>query len=80
MDQKPYLTVEDVAKRFGVNPTTVYRLAQRGALPGFKVGMQWRFGLEMLESWVTDQVTIKRLKAEDQKAASSRPRRRRPTP
>lgn len=67
MDNKAYLSVEDVAKRFGVNPTTVYRLVQRSLLPGFKVGVQWRFSREMLESWVTDQVMIKWLKTEDQK-------------
>ncbi len=65
MIEKSYLSVEDVAKRFGVNPTTVYRLAQRGVLPGFKVGVQWRFSRAMLESWVADQVTIKQLKAEE---------------
>lgn len=70
MDQS-YLTVEEVAKRFGVNPTTVYRLVQRGLLPGFKVGMQWRFSRAMLESWVADQVTIKGLKAEDRKRPST---------
>lgn len=69
---KPYLSVEDVAKRFGVNPTTIYRLVQRGLLPGFKVGMQWRFSPAMLESWVTDQVTIKWLKAEDELARAPR--------
>ena len=70
MIEKPYLTIEDVAKRFGVNPTTVYRLAQGGVLPGFKVGVQWRFSRQMLESWVADQVTIKRLKAEDRDTSS----------
>jgi len=65
MAEKPYLTVEDVAGRFGVTATTVYRLAQRGVLPGFKVGNQWRFSEEMLALWVADQVTIERLKAED---------------
>ena len=54
--------MEEVAKRFGVNSTTVYRLAQRGALPGFKLGNQWRFSHEMLESWVADKVTIERLR------------------
>ena len=38
-----YLTIGQVAKRFGVDRSTVYRLAQRGTLPGFKVGNQWRF-------------------------------------
>jgi len=77
MVEKPYLSVEGVARRFGVNPTTVYRLAQRGMLPGFKVGGQWRFSQEMLESWVADQVTVERLRAEDVKALSrKRPGRR----
>ncbi len=65
MGDKEYLTVEEVAGRFGVNPTTVYRLAQRGTLPGFKVGNQWRFSRQMLELWVADQVTVERLRAED---------------
>ncbi len=69
MPEKPYLSIEDVAKSFGVTPTTVYRLAQRGDLPGFKIGSQWRFSQEMLESWVADKVTIERLKAEDGKPA-----------
>lgn len=66
---KLYLTIEEVAERFGINSTTVYRLAQRRELPGFKVGGQWRFSPEMLESWVADQVTIEKLKKEDQKGS-----------
>lgn len=60
--ERTFLTVEEVAKRFGINSTTVYRLVQRGALPGFKIGGQWRFSPEMLEDWVTDRVTIERIK------------------
>lgn len=66
MREKGYLSVEEVAKRFGVNPTTVYRLAHRGILPAFKMGGQWRFSEELLASWVADQVTLERLKAADQ--------------
>ena len=55
-----YLSVEDVAQRFGVNVTTVYRLAQRGRLPAFKVGNQWRFSQEMLEAWVSEQTASER--------------------
>ena len=65
--EKPYLSVEEVAEHFGVNVTTVYRLVQRGSLPGFKVGGQWRFSRGMLESWVADQVTREWLKSEDQR-------------
>jgi len=62
---KAFLTVEEVARQFGVNTTTVYRLAQNGKLPAFKVGGQWRFSPDMLENWVIDQVTIERLKKQE---------------
>ena len=67
MTDKRYLTVEEVAQHFGVTPTTIYRLVHKGMLPGFKVGFQWRFSPEMLESWVADQVTLKLFKAESRK-------------
>ena len=50
--EQPYLTVETVAKRFGVNATTIYRLVKRGKLPGFKVGNQWRFSEVRLKEWI----------------------------
>lgn len=55
---KSYLTVEDVAQKFNVNTTTIYRLIQQGKLPGFKIGGQWRFKEDMLDDWVADQVTL----------------------
>jgi excisionase family DNA binding protein len=58
MTEKPYLSIQDVAKRFGVNPTTVYRLAKQGRLPAFKVGSQWRFSGARLEQWVADRERI----------------------
>lgn len=62
MATKAFLSVEEVAEHFGVNTTTVYRLAQHGKLPGFKLGGQWRFSPEMLNHWVSDQVCAERLK------------------
>lgn len=58
MPVKSYLTVEEVASQFGINPSTVYRMVHQGRLPGFKVGGQWRFSRGMLESWVADQITV----------------------
>ena len=55
---KQYLTVDEVAKRFGVNTTTVYRLVQRGKLPAFKIGKQWRFSERRLDEWVADRERI----------------------
>ncbi len=59
---KAYLSIEEVARHFGFNSSTVYRLTERGKLPGFKMGGRWRFSRELLDRWVADQVTMKWLK------------------
>ena len=58
MTKRTYLTVEEVARRFGVNVTTVYRLVQQGRLPAFKIGNQWRFSETRLEEWVADRERV----------------------
>ena len=70
-----YLSVDDVAKHFGVNATTVYRLAQRGRLPAFKVGNQWRFSKEMLEAWVSEQTAAERSRLQKRRRSSDGARR-----
>jgi excisionase family DNA binding protein len=44
-------TVEEVAAYFKVNPRTIYRMVQRGEIPAFRVGNQWRFKKEAVENW-----------------------------
>jgi len=39
----PAMTVRDVAGFLAVDEKTIYRLAQQGKLPGFKVAGTWRF-------------------------------------
>lgn len=67
--EKPHLSVAEVARHFGINASTVYRLAQQGVLPGFKLGGQWRFNTELLEAWAADQVTLEWLKKEQRHEA-----------
>ena len=65
MAKDELLTVDEVAKQLKVNTTTVYRLARRGKIPAFKVGDQWRFSHDMLNSWMADKVKMYLVKAED---------------
>ena len=58
MTKRPYLTVEELAKQFGVNVTTVYRLAKQGKLPAFKVGNLWRFSEVRLEEWIANRERV----------------------
>ena len=46
------MTVRDVAGYLNVDEKTVYRLAKRGDLPGFKVAGTWRFKKLDLDNWI----------------------------
>lgn len=51
----PAMTVREVAGYLNVDEKTVYRLAKRGELPGFKVAGSWRFKRSDLDSWIDQQ-------------------------
>jgi excisionase family DNA binding protein len=67
----PALTVRDVAAYLSVDEKTIYRLAQRGELPGFKVAGAWRFQRIDIERWIASR---KRLSAAAQPERAVRPR------
>jgi len=46
------MTVKDVATYLAVTEQTVYRLVKDHKLPAYKVGGQWRFKADMIESWM----------------------------
>jgi len=52
---EPAMTVRDVAAFLNVDEKTIYRLAQRGDLPGFKVSGSWRFQRPGLEAWIAER-------------------------
>jgi excisionase family DNA binding protein len=52
------ITVRDVAAYLNVTEKTVYRLAQRGELPGFKVAGAWRFRRRDIDAWVEHQKRV----------------------
>ena len=49
------MTVKEVAEYLKVNERTVYRLANAGKLPSFKVGASWRFKQIEIENWIIEQ-------------------------
>ncbi len=52
----PLLTVKQLAGYLSVNERTVLKLVAEGALPGVKVGNQWRFRKAMIDTWLDDQM------------------------
>lgn len=49
------LTTKELQSILQVDRTTIYRMADSGRLPGFKVGNQWRFRREQIEAWLRQQ-------------------------
>ncbi len=49
------MTIRDVAGFLAVDEKTIYRLAQQGKLPGFKVAGTWRFQLQDIQGWIDEQ-------------------------
>jgi excisionase family DNA binding protein len=56
---EPLLNVREVAKLFGVNHSTLLRMARSGHLPGVKIGKLWRFRVSELNSWKTSGMIAK---------------------
>jgi len=57
--EPPLLTADVVARLLDVDPSTVYRMASDGRLPALKVGRQWRFAAEQLQTALRDGVPHK---------------------
>ena len=53
---KPSLmTLDEVAKYLRMKKVTIYKHAQEGKVPGFKVGSKWRFKKTSIDKWIADK-------------------------
>lgn len=63
------MTVREVASYLNVNEKTVYRLAQRRDLPGFKVAGAWRFQRVDIDAWIEERKNAPDAKPEPRRAS-----------
>jgi excisionase family DNA binding protein len=50
------LTIKEVAHYLSVNERTIYRLIKANKIPGVKIGGQWRFSEQSLQSWIAQKM------------------------
>lgn len=50
------LTLDEVALYLKAGKRTVYRLAQKGDIPAFKLGGTWRFRRSELDRWIAASI------------------------
>jgi len=60
MSQDEVLTLQEVAGFLKIAERTAYMMVQRGDLPGFKVGGQWRFKRKDIDAWMEAQKRVER--------------------
>lgn len=63
------MTVRELANYLKMKPVTIYKHAQGGKLPGFKVGATWRFKRKTIDLWIADQENNKESSSKKHKQA-----------
>ena len=46
------MTAQDLSSYLKITTTTIYKLAQQGDIPSFKIGSEWRFKKELIDRWL----------------------------
>jgi len=54
--QENLLTTQQVAEYLCVDKFTIYRLVTQKKMPAFKIGKQWRFKRDMIETWLKEHM------------------------
>jgi excisionase family DNA binding protein len=49
------MTLGEVSRYLHVHPSTVYRLLKRREIPAFRIGSDWRFNIEAIDTWRSKQ-------------------------
>lgn len=50
-----WLTLEQIAEYLQMSTSSIYKMAQAGKIPAYKVGRQWRFKKEEIDKWVINK-------------------------
>lgn len=56
LDNDEIYTLEEVSAYLKAGKRTVYRLAQNGEIPAFKLGGTWRFRRSELDHWIAVEI------------------------
>lgn len=71
------LNIKQLAERLQLSERTVYRLANTGEIPGFRVGKAWRFPRTQVDEWMAQEVEKAR-RPSPKRQAKGKSRLRRP--
>ena len=56
--QKTVMNIKEVADYLGVHTSTIYKYAQKGKIPAFKIGSDWRFTKKHIDKWIEERTSV----------------------
>jgi len=62
-DPGEVMTIDELSEYLKISTSTLYKLAQGGALPGTKVGRRWRFHKEAVDQWLKNERPVRARRA-----------------
>ena len=54
--QDRWLTIEELSGYLKMSRSKLYQMAQKGELPGSKIGTQWRFDRDRINAWMNEKM------------------------
>jgi excisionase family DNA binding protein len=57
VNQDNVLTIEELAVYLKISKSSLYKLAQKGEVPGQKVGKHWRFRRDIIDQWMAESTS-----------------------
>lgn len=49
------MTIDEVSRYLRLKKQKLYKLTQKGDIPAYKFGREWRFKKDRLEQWIEEQ-------------------------
>jgi excisionase family DNA binding protein len=60
------ITIGELAEYLRVHRSTLYRLLKKQQIPGFKIGSDWRFNVEVIDQWLMQQGAVLNENSQDE--------------
>lgn len=59
-NDKQIMDIKELSDYLGISRTTIYNLIKKKKIPASKIGKQYRFSKDVVDSWLKDKIITKK--------------------
>lgn len=59
-NDKQVMDIKELAEYLGIGKSTIYNLIRQKKIPAAKIGKQYRFSKDVVDSWLRDKIITKK--------------------